>query len=107
MNSLAEHLWDLKGDNDLLTLTRPDIIGGIHAQYLEAGADIIETNTFNSNRISQSDYHLEDHVYELNVRGASLAREVANRYNTPDKPRFVAGSIGPTGKSASIITRYQ
>lgn len=96
------HSIPLKGNNDLLTLTRPDIIAHIHKQYLEAGADIIETNTFNSNRISQSDYKLEDTVYELNKQSASLASKIVQQYSTADKPRFVAGSLGPTNKTASL-----
>lgn len=100
----ADFPHDLKGNNDLLTLTRPDIIHSIHQQYLEAGADIIETNTFNANAVSMADYHLQDLVYELNVAAAKLAREAAQEIEakTPDKPRFVAGVIGPTTKTASI-----
>ena len=87
----------LKGNNDLLTLTQPDIIREIHRAYLNAGADILETNTFNSNAISQSDYTLDELSYELNLAGAKLAREVADEITAqnPDKPRFVAGVIGP------------
>lgn len=98
------HPSDLKGNNDLLSLTRPDIITAIHKAYLEAGADIIETNTFNSTRISQGDYHLEHLAYELNVESAKLAKSVAEAFTrlTPEKPRFVAGAIGPTNKTASI-----
>lgn len=94
----------LKGNNDILCLTQPAIIREIHEQYLDAGADIIETNTFNANAISQSDYHLEDIVYELNVAAAKIARAAADKFTelTPEKPRFVAGSIGPTNKTASI-----
>lgn len=93
-----------KGNNDLLTLTNPELIKKIHLQYLEAGADIIETNTFNSTWISQADYGMEEKVYELNLEGAKLARAACDYYNTltPDKPRFVAGSIGPTNKTASL-----
>ena len=100
----ASHPYDLKGDNDLLSLTRPDIISKIHEQYLEAGADIIETNTFNSTRVSQADYHLEDTVYDINLASAKLARAAADKYTAmnPDKPRFVAGAIGPTSKTASL-----
>lgn len=98
----ADHASDLKGNNDLLLLTRPAVIRGIHAEYLAAGADIIETNTFNATRLSQADYHLEDIVYELNVAGARLAREVCDEYSTPNKPRFVAGVLGPTSRTASI-----
>src|SRR5690606_20303010 len=93
-----------KGNNDLLTLTRPDIIETIHDQYLAAGADILETNTFNSSSIAQADYGLEGEVYELNRQGAALARKVAERWTakTPEKPRFVAGVLGPTNRTASI-----
>src|SRR5713226_996127 len=95
---------DLKGNNDLLSLTRPEVIRQIHDQYLEAGADIIETNTFNSNAPSQADYGLERLVYELNHAAATLAREAADRSmeRDPGKPRFVAGVLGPTNKTASI-----
>src|SRR5512134_3371911 len=88
---------DLRGNNDLLTLTRPDVIRAIHAEYLEAGADILETNTFNSTSISQADYGLESVVEELNLAGARIAREVADSYSalTPARPRFVAGVLGP------------
>ncbi len=98
------HPSDLKGNNDLLNLTRPDVIKAIHAEYLEAGADIIETNTFSTQRISLADYHMEELDYELSYEGARLAREVADEYNlkTPDKPRFVAGAVGPTNRTASI-----
>jgi 5-methyltetrahydrofolate--homocysteine methyltransferase len=100
----ADFPHDLKGNNDLLTLTQPHIIRSIHTQYLEAGADIIETNTFNSTAASMSDYHMQDLVYELNFAGASLAREAAQAMEakTPDRPRFVAGVLGPTTKTASI-----
>jgi 5-methyltetrahydrofolate--homocysteine methyltransferase len=93
---------DLKGNNDLLCITRPDVIGGIHAEYLEAGADIIETNSFNATRVSQAEYGLEAHTYEINVAAARLARETADKYSTPDKPRFVAGVLGPTSRTASL-----
>ncbi|MDR1672008.1 MAG: methionine synthase [Bacteroidales bacterium] len=96
------HPVDLRGNNDLLTLTRPDVIRDIHDQYLQAGADIITANTFNANRLSQDDYQLGHIVQELNREGAALAKDVAQRRSTPDKPRFVAGTIGPTGKSASM-----
>lgn len=101
---LKNHPVNLKGNNDLLNLTRPDVIGHIHRAYLEAGADIIETNTFNSTRISQSDYGLEQMVYELNLAGARLARSIADEFSNanPQKPRFVAGSIGPTNRTASM-----
>jgi 5-methyltetrahydrofolate--homocysteine methyltransferase len=95
---------DLKGNNDLLVLTQPKIISEIHNAYLEAGADIVETNTFNAQAISQSDYGLEDIAYEMNVAAAKLAREAANAWTkkTPNKPRLVAGAIGPTNRTASI-----
>ncbi|MFC2116022.1 methionine synthase [Bacteroidota bacterium] len=95
---------DLKGNNDLLSLTKPGVIKEIHEKYLEAGADIIETNTFNANRFSQSDYHLESHVYEINRESAKLAREAADKYTGMDasQPRFVAGAMGPTNKTASL-----
>ncbi|MEO8682565.1 MAG: homocysteine S-methyltransferase family protein, partial [Vicinamibacterales bacterium] len=98
------HPHDLKGDNDVLVLTRPDAIAAIHAEYLDAGADIIETNTFNSTAISQADYGLEGICYELNLEAARLARRVTDEWTkkTPDRPRFVAGSIGPTTKTLSI-----
>ncbi len=98
----AAHAKDLKGNNDLLCLTRPDVIGGIHAEYLAAGADILETNTFNATRVSQAEYGLEELAYELNVAGARLAREVADQFSTPDKPRFVAGVLGPTSRTCSL-----
>lgn len=92
----------LQGNNDLLTLTQPEIIDGIHREYLEAGADILETNTFNANAISLSDYDMADLSYELNYAGAALARKAAADYSTGDKPRYVAGTIGPTTRTASI-----
>jgi 5-methyltetrahydrofolate--homocysteine methyltransferase len=100
----AAHDKDLRGDNDVLVLTRPDVIAEIHDQYLAAGSDIIETNTFNSTAVSQADYGLEALAYELNVAGARLARAAADAWTarTPDKPRFVAGSIGPMNKTLSI-----
>jgi len=99
-----EHAHSLKGNNDLLSLTRPDIIKEIHSLYFEAGADIAETNTFSSTKIAQADYHLEEAVYDLNVASARLAREAADEFTAkqPDKPRFVAGSIGPTNRTASL-----
>ena len=96
------HTCDLKGNNDLLSITRPDIIQAIHKEYLNAGADIIETNTFSSTSIAQEDYDLSDIVYELNFESAKIAREVADLLSTDQKPRFVAGSIGPTNRTASI-----
>ncbi len=92
----------LKGNNDILSLTRPDVIEDIHRLYLEAGADIIATNTFSSQRISQADYQLEDAAWDLALAGARIARKVADRYSTADKPRFVAGSMGPTNKTCSM-----
>ena len=98
------HPVPLKGNNDLLSLTRPDIIREIHKTYFEAGADIAETNTFSSTSIAQEDYALKDLIYEMNLESAKLAREVADGFTSanPDKPRFVAGSIGPTNKTASM-----
>ncbi len=100
----ANHTSPLKGNNDLLSITRPDIIKDIHRQYFEAGADIAETNTFSGTRIAQADYHLEDIVYELNFQSAKIAREVADDMTRkePQKPRFVAGAMGPTNKTASL-----
>ncbi|MGV0750791.1 methionine synthase [Mycolicibacter minnesotensis] len=92
----------LQGNNDLLTLTQPQIIEGIHREYLEAGADILETNTFNANAISLADYDMVDLSYELNYAGAALARKAADEFSTPDKPRYVAGALGPTTRTASI-----
>ncbi len=92
----------LQGNNDLLTLTQPQIIEGIHREYLEAGADILETNTFNANAVSLSDYDMADLSYELNYAGAALARKAADEFSTPEKPRYVAGAIGPTTRTASI-----
>ena len=99
-----DHPRDLKGNNDLLVLTQPKIISEIHNAYFEAGADLVETNTFNAQAISQADYGLENYAYELNVAAAKLAREAADAWTkkTPDKPRFVAGAIGPTNRTASI-----
>ena len=94
------HKKDLKGNNDLLSLTRPEIIGEIHDLYLKAGADIIETNTFNSNKISQLDYGTEDFIYELNFESAKIAKSISSRFS--DRPRFVAGAIGPTNRTASL-----
>ena len=92
----------LKGNNDILSLTRPDVILDIHRLYLQAGADIIATNTFSSQRISQADYHLEDSAYEMALEGAKLARKAADEFSTDDRPRFVAGSVGPTNKTCSM-----
>lgn len=98
------HAFPLKGNNDILAITRPDIIKDIHRQYFEAGADIAETNTFSGTRIAQADYHLEEVVYELNLQAARIAREVADEFTRkePTKPRFVAGAMGPTNKTASL-----
>lgn len=99
-----DHKHPLKGNNDLLSLTRPDIIKDIHREYYEVGADIAETNTFSSTTIAQADYRLEHVVYELNYQSAKLAREVADEFTKkePNKPRFVAGAMGPTNRTASI-----
>lgn len=101
---LANHPVNLKGNNDVLALTRPDVIASLHRQYLNAGADIIETNTFNANIVSQADYALESWVEEINIAAAHIARQLADNYTSqnPDKPRFVAGSIGPTNRTASM-----
>jgi 5-methyltetrahydrofolate--homocysteine methyltransferase len=98
------HHKSLKGNNDLLSLTRPEIIEDIHRQYFEAGADIAETNTFSGTTVAQADYDLEDFVYEINYHSAKIARKVADEFTAlnPNKPRFVAGSIGPTNRTASI-----
>ncbi|MFT7589332.1 MAG: 5-methyltetrahydrofolate--homocysteine methyltransferase, partial [Limisphaerales bacterium] len=98
----ADHKKDLKGNNDLLSITRPDIILAIHKEYLEAGADIIETNTFSGTTIAQADYGLEEVVYEINKSSAEIAKKAAEQYSTPDKPRFVAGALGPTNRTASL-----
>lgn len=100
----ARSTRNLKGHNDLLCLTRPDVVSEIHEAYLKAGADIIETNTFNANAISMADYDMGALVYEINQKAASLAREVADRFTRDhqEKPRFVAGSMGPTNKTASM-----
>ena len=92
----------VKGNNELLSLTRPDVISEIHEQYLAAGADIIETNTFGATTVAQDDYHMGHLAYEMNVASARLARAACDKYSTPDKPRFVAGALGPTPKTASI-----
>ena len=99
-----DHNLSLKGNNDLLSITQPDIIKDIHRAYFEAGADLAETNTFSSTSIAQADYGLESEVYQLNYQSAALAREVADEFSAlnPDKPRFVVGSIGPTNRTASL-----
>jgi 5-methyltetrahydrofolate--homocysteine methyltransferase len=99
---LADHPKDLKGNNDLLVLTRPDVIERIHEQYLAAGADMVETNTFGATSIAQEDYGLGHLAYEMNVAAARLARQACDRFSTPEHPRFVAGALGPTPRTASI-----
>ena len=98
--------WEhpLQGNNDLLSLTQPEAIATVHAKYFEAGADIVETNTFSGTTIAMADYHMEDLVYELNYESAKIAKKVADEFTArePDKPRFVAGSMGPTNKTASM-----
>ncbi|OTG65549.1 methionine synthase [Acinetobacter silvestris] len=98
----ADWASDLKGNNDLLVLTQPQIIQDIHEAYLDAGADIIETNSFNGTRVSMSDYHMEDLVHEINFEAARIAKAACEKYSTPDKPRFVAGVLGPTSRTCSI-----
>jgi len=105
----ADHSHLVKGNNDLLCLTRPDIITNIHLQYLQAGADIVETNTFNAQRISMADYHMEDLSYEINLEAAKCAKEAIRQFNESEKandrslrPVFVAGAIGPTNRTASL-----
>src|SRR3954452_7268822 len=95
---------DLRGNNDLLSLTAPELVAGIHRGYLDAGADLLETNTFNANRISLADYGMSDLAYELNVASARLARAACDAMTarTPDRPRYVAGALGPTNRTASI-----
>lgn len=99
-----DHPYSLKGNNDLLALTRPDVLREIHAAYFEAGADIAETNTFSATTVSQADYHLEDAVYDINYESAKLARQVADEFTAkePNKPRYVAGSMGPTTQLSSM-----
>jgi len=98
----ATHPIDLKGNNELLSLTRPDVILDIHREYLEAGADIIETNTFGATSVAQDDYQLGPLAYEMNLESARLAKKACDEFSSADKPRFVAGAIGPTPKTASI-----
>jgi 5-methyltetrahydrofolate--homocysteine methyltransferase len=98
----AGHPSDLKGNNELLALVRPDVIREIHQAYLQAGADVVETDTFGATRVAQADYGLQDIAYEMNVAAARLAREACDALSTPDHPRFVAGSIGPQPKTASL-----
>ena len=103
-NRFIGHHKPLKGNNDLLSITRPDVIKAIHAEYLEAGADIIETNTFSGTTIAQADYDLQEAVYDINFQSAKIAKEVADEFTikTPEKPSFVAGSIGPTNRTLSL-----
>lgn len=102
--ALKKHPNSLKGNNDLLALSRPDVLREIHAEYFQAGADIAETNTFSSTTIAQADYELQEYVYKINFESARIAKEVAEEFtaNNPDKPRFVIGSIGPTNRTASL-----
>ena len=92
----------MKGNNDVLCLTRPDVVLDIHRRYLRAGADIIETNTFSAQRISEADYHIEGFARQMALEGARLARQAADEFATEEKPRFVAGSVGPTNKTCSM-----
>ncbi|MET0151031.1 MAG: methionine synthase [Candidatus Binatia bacterium] len=107
--AFRDHPRDLRGDHDVLVLTRPDVVEGIHRAYLDAGADVIETNSFNATCVSQADYGLEDRVYELNVAAARIATAVAREYGErdPGRPRFVAGSIGPTNRTLSISPKVE
>lgn len=102
LSELVNHSIDLKGNNELLSITRPAVILEIHEQYLAAGADIVETNTFGATTIAQEDYRLAHMAKAMNLASAQLARQACDRYSTPDKPRFVAGAVGPTPKTASI-----
>ena len=97
---------DLKGNNDLLVLTQPKIVQAVHQAYLDAGADLIETNSFNATRVSQADYHLEEATYDLNVAAAKLVRELCDRksHETPDRPRYCVGVIGPTAGRISVAS---
>ena len=97
-----DHPKDLKGNNDMLQLSKPEVIAEIHAQYLEAGADIVETNTFGATSVAQDDYGLGAFAREMNVAAAKLARAASDRFSTLEKPRFVAGALGPTPRTASI-----
>ncbi len=103
-SQFKDHSMDLMGNNDILSITRPDIITEIHESYLEAGADLIETNTFNANSISQADYEMEHMVYDLNLHSAKIAKSISDRFtdSQPSKPRFVCGAIGPTNQTASM-----
>ena len=104
----ANHKSSLKGNNDLLSITKPKIIEKIHTQYLEAGADIIETNTFNANKISQADYNLENYVFDMNFQSAKIAKNAIKKFNEKSKePKFVCGSIGPTNRTASLSPKVE
>ncbi|WP_281259803.1 homocysteine S-methyltransferase family protein [Bowmanella denitrificans] len=98
----ADWHMDIKGNNDLLVLTQPEIISDIHEQYLAAGADILETNTFNATSIAMADYDMQALVYEINLEATRLARQACDKYSTPERPRYVAGVLGPTNRTASI-----
>ena len=100
----TDHAHDLAGDNDLLSLTRPSTVSAIHDAYFEAGADIVETNTFSATRVAQADYRMQDQAHAMNLAAARIAREAADRWTarTPARPRFVAGALGPTNRTASI-----
>ena len=98
----ADHPVDVRGNNDLLSITRPDVVREIHEAYLEAGADLIETNTFNATSVAQNDYGLAHAAYDINVEAAKVARAACDKFSTADKPRFVVGALGPTPKTASI-----
>ena len=103
------HPHDQRGNNDLLSVTKPQIISDIHRAFLEAGADILETNTFNGTRISQSDYGMEEEVYRINYESAKIARQLCDEFTAanPEKPRFVAGAVGPTNKTASMSPKVE
>ena len=103
----TNHKSDLKGNNDILCLTKKQLITEIHEKYLESGCDIIETNTFNANKISQADYNAEQYCFELNKAAAKLAKEACEKYSTKYKPRFVAGALGPTNKTLSISPKVE
>ena len=106
-DEFTKHNSDLKGNNDILCLTKPQIISEIHEKYLMAGCDIIETNTFNANRISQADYGTEEFCYDLNKKAAALAKEACMKFSSKEKPRFVAGGLGPTNKTLSISPKVE
>ena len=101
-NRFKSSTCDLKGNNDILSITRPRIIKEIHAEFLNAGADILETNTFSGTSIAQADYNLESAVYDINYQSAKIAKEIAKEFSSSEKPRFVAGAIGPTNRTSSI-----